>query len=120
MTISQKLLMTILGSGTSTGVPIMTCKCKVCRSKSPRNKRLRASAWIQYRGKSLLIDTSTDLRQQALQHRIDQVDAVLYTHPHADHCHGIDELRAYNFAQKSMIPLYGNAWTCKELPVKFD
>lgn len=71
------------------------------------------------RGKSILVDTSTDLRQQALKHRIARIDAVLYTHPHADHTHGIDELRAYNFTQKSSIPAYGNAWTCTELRDKF-
>ena len=111
--------LTILGCGTSTGVPIITCRCAVCRSRHPRNKRLRASAWIQTRGKSILIDTSVDLRQQALKHRIARVDAILFTHPHADHVHGIDGIRAFNFIQKSSIPGFGNAWTCKELLEKF-
>jgi phosphoribosyl 1,2-cyclic phosphate phosphodiesterase len=112
--------LTLLGTGTSTGVPIVTCSCAVCRSKHPRNKRLRASAWIQVRGKSLLIDTGPDLRQQALRARIPRVDAVLYTHPHADHTHGIDEIRSFNFSQKSAIAAYGNAWTCTELRHKFE
>jgi len=111
--------LTILGCGTSTGVPLIQCSCEVCQSKHPRNKRLRASVWLQMNGKSILIDTSTDLRQQALRAKIPRVDAVLYTHPHADHIHGIDELRSYNFIQKSAIPLYGNAWTCNELRSKF-
>jgi phosphoribosyl 1,2-cyclic phosphate phosphodiesterase len=116
---SPQSSLTLLGTGTSTGVPILTCACGVCRSRHPRNRRLRASAWFQVRGKSLLVDTSTDLRQQALERRIQRLDAILYTHPHADHTHGIDEVRAYNFSQKSSIPAYGNAWTCTELREKF-
>jgi phosphoribosyl 1,2-cyclic phosphate phosphodiesterase len=111
--------LTILGCGTSTGVPLIGCKCAVCRSKNPKNKRLRASAWLQAQGKSILIDTSTDLRQQALRASIQRVDAVVYTHPHADHIHGIDELRSYNFLQKATIPVYGNAWTRDELTHRF-
>jgi len=113
------MIWTLLGTGTSTGVPLILCKCPVCRSKNPKNKRLRASVWVQVNGKSILIDTSTDLRQQALRAKIPRIDAVLYTHPHADHIHGIDELRGFNFFQKDRIPLYGNAWTCRELNEKF-
>jgi phosphoribosyl 1,2-cyclic phosphate phosphodiesterase len=114
------LELTILGCGTSTGVPLISCKCAVCRSRNPRNKRLRASAWLKTRGKSILIDTSVDLRAQALREKIERVDAVLYTHPHADHIHGIDELRSYNYLQRASIPAYGNAWTCEELRQKFS
>ena len=113
------MILTILGCGTSTGVPLIHCKCAVCRSRNPKNQRLRASAWIQIRGKSFLVDTSTDLRAQALRYKIPRIDAVFYTHPHADHIHGIDELRSYNFVQKAPIPLYGNAWLCEELRQKF-
>lgn len=113
------LTLTILGSGTSTGVPVLLCECKACRSKNPKNKRLRASVWIQTRGKSILIDTSTDFRMQALRARIPRIDTVLYTHPHADHIHGIDELRCFNFKQNGTIPVFGNAWTCRELKIKF-
>ena len=111
--------LTVLGCGTSTGVPLIQCWCEVCVSKNPRNKRLRASVWLQVNGKSFLIDTSTDLRQQALRAGIPRVDAVLYTHPHADHIHGIDELRSFNYIQKSDIPVYGNNWTCTDLRTKF-
>jgi phosphoribosyl 1,2-cyclic phosphate phosphodiesterase len=111
---------TILGSGTSSGVPLIQCKCEVCQSSHPKNKRLRSSAWIQTNNKSILIDTSPDFRQQALTHQIARVDAVLYTHPHADHIQGIDELRSYNYLQKARIPLYGNQWTCDDLRVKFS
>jgi len=115
----SSLTVTLLGTGTSTGVPVLTCKCSVCRSKNPKNQRLRASAWVQLGSQSFLIDTSTDLRQQALRYKIPRVDFVLYTHPHSDHILGIDELRAFNFAQKSRIPLYGNTWTAQELRQKF-
>lgn len=111
---------TLLGTGTSTGVPLMFCKCRVCRSKDPKNNRLRAAAWVRTQGKSFLIDTSTDLRQQAMRHKIPRVDAVLYTHPHADHIHGIDELRSFNFIQRESIPAYGNDWTYNELNKKFE
>jgi phosphoribosyl 1,2-cyclic phosphate phosphodiesterase len=113
-------MITILGCGTSTGVPLIQCNCPVCVSDHPKNKRLRASVWIQIDGKSILIDTSTDLREQALRAKIPRVDAVLYTHPHADHIHGIDELRSFNFIQKGKIPVYGNHWTCQELRIKFS
>jgi phosphoribosyl 1,2-cyclic phosphate phosphodiesterase len=116
---SHSTSLTILGCGTSTGVPLIHCSCSVCRSKNPRNQRLRASAWIQTGGKSFLIDTSTDLRQQAIRAGIRRIDAVLYTHPHADHIHGIDELRSYNFVQKQSIPIWGNRWTCTELRERF-
>ena len=102
---------TILGCGTSTGVPLIICSCVVCRSRNPRNKRLRAAAWLQTRGKSILIDTSPDLRTQAIKFKIPRVDAVLFTHPHADHIHGIDELRSYTYVQGGRIPVFGNAWT---------
>src|ERR1700740_2139279 len=114
------LTMTILGSGTSSGAPLIGCKSSACRSKNPKNKRLRASAWLQTQGKSILIDTSVDLRQQALVNKIPRGHAILYTHPHADHIHGIDELRSYNYLQKSTIPLYGNAWTCQTLQHQFS
>jgi phosphoribosyl 1,2-cyclic phosphate phosphodiesterase len=113
-------LLTILGCGTSGGVPFIGCHCPVCRSKNPKNNRTRTSAWVHVRGKSFIIDTGPDFRQQALREKISHVDAVLYTHPHADHIHGIDELRSFNFLQKETIPLYGNDWLCDELPNKFS
>lgn len=111
--------LTILGCGTSTGVPLLFCDCKVCRSKNPKNRRLRTSAWLQTSGKNILIDTSTDLRQQALAARIPRLDAILFTHPHADHVSGIDEIRSFNFIQNHSIPAFGNAWTCRELRNRF-
>jgi len=105
------LRVTFLGTGTSTGVPVPTCTCAVCTSDDPHDKRLRPSVRLQWDDVSVLIDTSTDLRQQALTHDIDRIDAVLYTHAHADHVLGLDELRLYNWRQKSSIPAYGSSRT---------
>jgi phosphoribosyl 1,2-cyclic phosphate phosphodiesterase len=110
---------TILGSGTSNGVPAIGCRCSVCSSANPKNRRSRASAFIRGEGTGLLIDTSTDLRLQAMAHGVDRVDAVLYTHAHADHVHGIDELRSFNYLQKGPIPCYGNRETIAQLKARF-
>jgi phosphoribosyl 1,2-cyclic phosphate phosphodiesterase len=104
---SFELTLTVLGSGTSVGVPTVGCECKVCRSTDPRDKRLRPSVVVSYQGRNILIDTSPDLRYQALRAEIRRIDAVLYTHSHADHILGLDDLRPFNFLQKERIPLYG-------------
>jgi phosphoribosyl 1,2-cyclic phosphate phosphodiesterase len=106
---------TFLGTGTSTGVPVLTCSCEVCRSEDPRDRRLRPSVLLEWDGASVLIDTSTDLRQQALARPIQRVDAVLYTHHHADHVLGLDELRLYNWRQRGAVPVYGRAETLDAL-----
>ena len=109
-----------LGTGTSTGVPSLCCPCDVCKSDDPRNKRLRASVLVQNNGFNTLIDTSTDLRQQCLRHNITQIDSVLYTHHHADHVHGIDELRCFNFFNKTVIPCHGNELTLYMIQKNFS
>lgn len=117
----MKLL--ILGSGTSTGVPVIACGCKVCSSKNPKNSRTRSSLLIRTDepdSKNILIDTATDLRAQCLANKINRVDAVLFTHPHADHIHGVDELRAFNMAQGGPIPCYGSDYTIRRMMVMFD
>src|SRR6185503_19183684 len=106
---------TFLGTGTSTGVPVLTCSCEVCRSQDPRDRRLRPSVLLEWDGASVLIDTSTDLRQQALALPLRRVDAVLYTHHHADHILGLDELRLYNWRQKAAVPVYGTPETLAAL-----
>jgi len=102
---------TFLGTGTSVGTPTVGCDCEVCTSSDPRNNRLRPSIRVEQDGFSLLVDTAPDLRQQALRFGIDRVDAVLYTHSHADHMLGMDELRIFNWYQRTTIPLYGNVET---------
>jgi phosphoribosyl 1,2-cyclic phosphate phosphodiesterase len=111
---------TILGSGTSTGIPMVGCHCKVCSSKDPRNKRTRASILIEDRGFHILIDTSTDLRNQAIRESIPKIDAVLFTHAHADHIHGIDDLRGFHFLHKTIIPCFASQGTLTEIDKKFS
>lgn len=110
---------TILGSGTSTGVPMVGCKCAVCSSKDTRDKRTRASILIGYDDKAILVDTSTDLRQQALLQNISRIDAVLFTHAHADHVNGIDDLRGFYFLHKEVIPCFASPETLKILKSSF-
>lgn len=110
----------ILGCGTSTGVPVIGCGCEVCSSADPRNKRTRSSALIRTGSANILIDTSTDLRAQALANSVERIDAVLYTHAHADHIHGIDDLRVFNHIQGGVIPCYGNPRTMRSMRRAFD
>jgi phosphoribosyl 1,2-cyclic phosphate phosphodiesterase len=110
---------TFLGTGTSTGVPVPTCKCTVCNSDDPRDNRLRPSVLVEWSGASVLIDSSPDFRQQALRYGITRVDAVLYTHAHADHLLGLDDLRLYNWLQGGPIPVYGTGDTLKALERTF-
>lgn len=116
---SGTLKVTILGSGTSTGVPMIGCRCAVCASNAPENHRTRCSILLVYEGRHILVDTSTDLRQQALREGIDHVDAVLYTHAHADHMHGIDDLRPFNRGA-SPIPIYGDPVTLQRVRQTFE
>jgi len=107
----ETLKITVLGSGTSTGIPVIGCHCPVCLSNDPHNRRTRCSVLLSYGKYNILIDTSTDLRQQALRENIRRIDAVFYTHCHADHLHGIDDLRTFSFKSKTAIPLYGSEKT---------
>ncbi len=97
---------TLLGTGTSQGVPVIGCTCEVCRSVDFRDKRLRTSVHVQVGEVSLVIDTGPDFRQQMLRERIDTLDAVLFTHEHKDHTAGLDDIRAYNFKQNRDMPVY--------------
>lgn len=102
---------TVLGSGTSTGVPMIGCHCEVCTSPDPRDQRLRPSVLLSYGGRNVLIDTTPDFRAQALRTGIDRLDAILFTHEHADHIMGLDDVRPFNFRQKSSIPIYASERT---------
>jgi phosphoribosyl 1,2-cyclic phosphate phosphodiesterase len=110
---------TVLGSGSSGGVPLIGCTCAVCTSSNPKNVRKRVSLYIEINDLKLLVDTSPDLRQQALMYGVTRVDAVLYTHDHADHTHGIDDLRSFNYLANKSIPLYGDAHTMDALAKKY-
>jgi phosphoribosyl 1,2-cyclic phosphate phosphodiesterase len=105
------LRVTMMGSGTSTGVPVIGCTCAVCTSSDPRNRRLRPGLKLEMEGGVVLVDTPTDLREQALHFGLPRLDAVLFTHPHADHIFGLDDIRIFNFRQQQPIPCYGSAET---------
>jgi phosphoribosyl 1,2-cyclic phosphate phosphodiesterase len=107
---------TFLGTGTSMGVPMIGCACAVCQSTDPRDNRSRPSILVRLAsGAAILVDTSADLRAQALRFGLTRVDAVLYTHSHADHILGLDELRRFNTLMKGPIPLYGDERTLTDL-----
>ena len=110
---------TILGSGTSTGVPMVGCSCAVCSSTDPKDNRTRASLLVENDGKFILVDTSTDFRTQAIREKIPKIDAVLFTHDHADHVHGIDDLRGFHFLHKNIIPCFASKETMKAISSKF-
>ncbi|MDX9702959.1 MAG: MBL fold metallo-hydrolase [Candidatus Auribacterota bacterium] len=95
-----------LGTGTSYGVPVLACSCPVCTSQSPRNKRLRCSVAVRYDDRTILIDTPPDLRTQLLNNNISRINAILFTHYHADHILGLDDVRIINQIQKAPIPCY--------------
>jgi phosphoribosyl 1,2-cyclic phosphate phosphodiesterase len=102
----MKATLTVLGSGTSMGVPTIGCDCAVCHSADPHDRRTRPSVLVEYAGKTILIDTTPDFREQAIREQIRRLDAVLYTHSHADHILGIDDLRPLTFHREGKIPLY--------------
>lgn len=99
---------TVLGCGTSSGVPLIGCDCPVCRSDDPRNKRLRCSILLEAEGQKILFDTGPDLRQQCLTAGVRHLDAVVYTHAHADHLHGLDDIRSINNLTGRSLPAYGH------------
>jgi len=110
---------TVLGSGGSGGVPVIGCGCAICTSVNPKNKRLRVSLLIEVEGVTILVDTSPDMRVQCLTHNIKAVDAIIYTHAHADHMHGIDDVRSFNFARNAPIDIYADAETLQALHARF-
>lgn len=114
------LRLTFLGTGTSMGVPTLGCKCPVCRSDDPHDHRTRPSVLLQYNGRGVVIDTSPDFRFQALRAGVERVDAVLYTHAHADHILGMDDLRPFNIRQRGPIPLFGSSETLAALRQTFS
>jgi phosphoribosyl 1,2-cyclic phosphate phosphodiesterase len=105
------LRLTVLGSGTSMGVPSLGCACRVCRSDDPRDKRLRPSVLLSRGGRHAVVDTTPDFRQQALRLDLQRLDAILLTHGHADHILGFDDIRPFNIRQKSALPVYGSEET---------
>jgi phosphoribosyl 1,2-cyclic phosphate phosphodiesterase len=105
------LQLTVLGSGTSMGVPSLGCRCAVCRSADPHDRRTRPSVLLAAGGRNVVIDTSPDFRSQALREGLERLDAVVFTHGHADHILGLDDIRPFNIKQRAVIPLYGSPET---------
>ena len=116
----MNLRVTMLGSGTSSGVPVIACKCPVCTSTDPRNRRFRASVLLEFGGRSVVVDTGPEFRLQALAAGMERLDAVLFSHAHADHIFGLDDLRAFNFRQQGVIPCYGSPHTLGRLRSAFS
>ncbi len=99
---------TFLGTGTSQGVPIIACPCAICKSTDSRDKRLRSSVWIEVDGRSFVIDTGPDFRQQMLREDVKNVDAIIFTHEHKDHTAGFDDIRAFNFVNQKKMDVYAS------------
>src|ERR1019366_28588 len=110
-----KLPVPVRGWGTSQGVPMIGCRCAVCQSADPRDKRTRSSIYLAAPQVKILVDTTPDLRQQALRENLDHLDAVLFTHPHADHIMGFDDLRRFCEIQAGPLPIYGSAETLGQI-----
>lgn len=115
----MSLRLTILGSGTSHGIPMIACDCPVCRSTDPRDQRTRTSAAFSFDGYHVLVDTSPELRLQCLAAGVRRIDAILLTHSHADHVVGLDDVRRFNHLQGTHLPIYGNAATLAQVRQMF-
>jgi phosphoribosyl 1,2-cyclic phosphate phosphodiesterase len=113
------LKITFLGTGTSTGIPMIGCSCPVCTSTNPKDKRLRTSILVQSATTTIVVDTTPDFRYQMLRIPNNQLNAVLFTHPHKDHIAGLDDVRAYNFFQQKPMDVYANVLTAEALKREF-
>lgn len=111
---------TILGSGTSSGVPLIGCYCAVCQSSDPRNKRRRASIYVEWQGARILVDAGPDLRMQCIDAEVGAIDGLLFTHAHADHIHGIDDLRAINNIIDAPIDAYAHVKVFARIRNRFE
>ena len=116
---SPVLKITFLGTGTSTGIPLIGCSCAVCTSANPKDKRLRSSVLVESSSTTVVVDTTPDFRCQMLRIHNTKLDAVLFTHPHKDHIAGLDDIRAYNFFQRKPMDVYANALTAEALEREF-
>ena len=115
----MSLSLTFLGTGTSQGVPVIACDCKVCKSSDPHDNRLRTSVLIQTKNQNIIIDSGPDFRYQVLKSGIHTLDAILFTHQHRDHIAGLDDVRSFNFIQKKAMPIYGNELVIQQIKREF-
>lgn len=114
------LKLTFLGTGTSQGVPIIACKCPVCLSKNPKDKRLRSSVLIHVDGQNLVIDSGPDFRYQMLRAKVENISAILFTHEHKDHTAGLDDIRAFNWVNKKAVSIYAEKRVQESLKMEFS
>ena len=113
------LKITFLGTGTSTGIPMIACECPVCTSTDKKDKRLRSSIMVESENTRFVVDTTPDFRYQMLRRNVKRLDAVLFTHPHKDHIAGLDDVRAFNFFQEQAMQIYANQMTIDALMREF-
>lgn len=113
------LTITFLGTGTSSGVPMLACDCPVCTSSNTKDKRLRSSILVQSATTTIVVDTTPDFRYQMLREKVTKLDAILYTHPHKDHIAGLDDIRGYNYCQQKAMEIYVNELTMRGLEREF-
>jgi len=111
---------TFTGTGTSQGVPVISCKCQICTSSDKKDQRLRSSVWVQVGDVSIVIDTGPDFRYQMLRSRVEKLDAVIFTHGHKDHIAGLDDVRAYNYFQQKAMDIYATDETTDALRREFS
>ncbi len=115
----NRIKLTFLGTGTSTGVPVVGCECQVCQSSEVKDKRFRTSALIEYKGKNLVIDCGPDFRIQMLRNNVQDIDGILFTHGHRDHIAGLDDIRGYNYILNKKINLYGEGKVIDSIKTEF-
>jgi len=118
--VNPSLKITFLGTGTSSGIPMIACNCEVCTSTDKKDNRLRASILVQSSTTTIVVDTTPDFRYQMLREKVKKIDAVLFTHPHKDHIAGLDDIRAFNYFQQSSINIYANTLTQEALKKEFS
>jgi phosphoribosyl 1,2-cyclic phosphate phosphodiesterase len=116
---NSKMKITFLGTGTSTGVPVVACNCEVCTSDDPRDKRYRTSVMLTRGNSNIIIDCGPDFRIQMLKHKVEDIDAVLFTHAHRDHIAGLDDIRAFNYILHKSIDIYGSQVTLDSIKEQF-
>lgn len=116
---NPKMKVTFLGTGTSTGVPVVACKCEVCTSDDPRDKRYRSSIMLTRGNSNIVVDCGPDFRIQMLKHKVEDIDAVVFTHAHRDHIAGLDDIRAFNYILHKSIDIYGTQFTLDAIKEQF-
>jgi phosphoribosyl 1,2-cyclic phosphate phosphodiesterase len=113
------LKITFLGTGTSSGVPMIACECNVCTSNNPKDNRLRSSIMVQSETTTIVVDTTPDFRYQMLREKVKNIDAIIFTHSHKDHVAGLDDVKAFNYFSKKAINIYANEFTQAALKIEF-